>query len=199
MKKFILSVVVIFAASFVSTVVAQVEPPAGAGDTDLRDNNIRMRSTDLERVKRDADKANSSSPMNSEIDTKYPEIKEDFEGIQLSQAAIVKAYSTGESIDYKQIETASETINKNAKRLDSNLFSSKLDKKEKSKKDEEKKTESLRDLIVELDNAIGDFVSSPMFQNLRVVDPEVAKKAQMNLANIRELSEKVSKEAGKMK
>jgi hypothetical protein len=200
MKKFILSIFVVFAAAVFSCVSAQVPPP-GAGDKDLRDNNIRMRSNELERVKRNANKpktGESSSPMNSEIDTKFPEIKEDYESIQLSQDAIIKAYSTGEKIDYKQIETSAEAINKSAKRLDSNLFSPKPEK-DKSKKDEDQKTKSVKDLIVELDNAIGSFVSSAMFQNLRVVDPAVAQKAQLDLTNILEISKMLSKEAIKMK
>src|SRR5687768_8936937 len=102
MKKIILSFFVIFAASVFSSVFAQVAPP-GAGDTDLRDNSVRSRSNEIERIKRDADKTAPDSPMNSEIDAKYPEIKEDFEGMQISQAAIIKAYSTGDNIDYKQI------------------------------------------------------------------------------------------------
>ncbi len=194
MKKIILSTFVIFAASVFSNVSAQVAPP-GAGDTDLRDDNVRMRSNELERIKRDSDKTTSASPINSEIDTKYPEIKEDFEGIQMAQAAIIKSYSTGENIDYKQIKTSAEEIGKNAKRLDSNLFSAKLEKKA----DKNKAEKSVRDLIVDLDNAIGDFVLSTMFQNLRVVDPEIAQKTQLDLANIMELSNKLSKEAGKMK
>lgn len=196
MKKILISAFVIFAAAIFSSVFAQLAP-AGAGDTDLRDNNIRMRSNEIERVKRDADKQNEESAMNPEIDSKFPEIKEDFEGIQLAQAAIIKAYSTGENIDYKQIRKSAEEIIKNAKRLDSNLFSSKLDKK-KSKKDD-KKTESVKDLIVDLDNAIGKFTQSAMFQNLKDVEPEVAKKAQNDLAKIVKISDKLSEAAGKMK
>lgn len=196
MKKIILSCFLILAASVFSNVFAQVMP-AGASDSDLRDNNIRMRSTELERVKRDADKSNSSSPMNSEIETKFPEINEDFEGIQMLQSSIVKAYSTGESIDYKQIKNSSEKIGKTAKRLDGNLFSEKLEKKDN--KDKNKAEKSVKDLIVDLDNAIGAFVGSAMFKNLKVVDPEVAKKAQLDLANISEISNKLSKAAEKMK
>ena len=201
MKKIILSIFVVFTTALFSAVFAQVDPPPGAGDKDLRDSNIRMRSNELERIKRAADKpktAESPSPMSSEIDAKYPEIKEDYESIQLSQDAIIKAYSTGEKIDYKQIKTSAEEINKSAKRLDSNLFSA-APEKDKSKREKEKTEKSVKDLIVELDNAIGNFVSSAMFQNLRAVDPAVAKKARGDLANIMEISKKLSKEAGKMK
>ena len=121
MKKIILSIFVVFTTALFSSVFAQRVAPPGSSDKDLRDNNIRTRSNELERIKRDADKpktAESSTPMNSEIDAKYPEIKEDYEAIQLSQDAIIKAYSTGEKIDYKQIEAMAEAINKSAKRLD---------------------------------------------------------------------------------
>ena len=201
MKKIILSICVVFTAALFSSVFAQRVAPPGSSDKDLRDNNIRTRSNELERIKRDADKpktAESPSPMNSEIDAKYPEIKEDYETIQLSQDAIIKAYSTGEKIDFKQIEAMSEAINKSAKRLDANLFSA-PPAKEKSKKTEEKTEKSVKDLIVELDNAIGSFVSSAMFQNLRVVDPAVSQKARQDLANIMEISKMLSKEAVKMK
>ncbi len=198
MKKLILSTFLIFAASLFSSIFAQVEPPAGAGDKSLRDDDIRLRSVEIERIKREADKSNTVSPLNSEIDTKYPEIKEDFEGMQMSQSAIIKAYSTGENVDYKQIKTSAEEIIKNAKRLDSNLFSSNLEKKEISKKENEK-AKSIKDMIVDLDNAIGDFTTSAMFQNLRVVDPEVARKAQLDLANIMEIGDKLSETVSKMK
>lgn len=121
------------------------------------------------------------------------------EVIQMSQAAIIKTYSTGEKIDYNQIKTSAEEMNKNAKRLNSNLFSSKLEKKEKSKKDKDEQTKSVRDLIVDLDNAIGDFTQSTMFQNLKDVKPEVAKKAQLDLANVVEISNKLSETVSKMK
>lgn len=201
MKKFILSIFVIFSTALFSGVFAQVDPPPGAGDKDLRDNNIRMRSNELERIKRNANKpkTSESSPlMNSEIDAKYPEIKEDYESMQLLLDAIIKAYTTNEKIDYKQIETLAEAINKNAKRLDSNLFSDEPEK-DKSKKKEEKAEKTVKDLIVELDTALGSFVSSAMFQNLRVVDPAVAQKARQDLVTIMETSKMLSKEAGKMK
>jgi hypothetical protein len=206
MKKSILLFLIVCAAAIFSNVAAQQETPAGAGDKSLRDESIRMRSIDLERAKRDADKSKSaSSPgvtasINTDIDKKYPQIKEDFEGIQNNQAAIIKAYTTGESIDYKQIRNSADEINKRAKRLDENLFVEKAEeKKAEPKENGDKKTKEIKELIVELDNAIGDFTTSPMFQNLRVVSPEVAGKTQVDLAKIMEISKILSKEADKMK
>lgn len=206
MKKGVLVFFIIFAAAIFSNIFAQQETPAGAGDKSLRDDNIRMRSIDLERTKKDADKLNAASnsstaaTMNSELDKKYPEIKEDFEGIQNNQAAIVKAYTTGDKIDYSQIKMSAEALNKNAERLNSNLFEPRTEEKKKESKEmKEEKTKGVKDLIVDLDNAIGSFVSSPMFQNLRVVDPEVAGKARIDLEKIAEISDLLAKQADKMK
>lgn len=196
MKKLGLSTFLFFFCAVFSSLIAQAKP-----DSDLRDDSIRMRSNDLEQTKRDAAKNNSgsASQMNYEIDKKFPEIKEDYEGIQLAQEAIVKAYTTGEKINYEQIEKSARDITKNALRLNSNLFVSKAEiKKEKTDKKDEKE-KSVKDLIVELDNAIGGFASSAMFQNLRVVDQKVADKAQSDLAQIIKISRELSKEAGKMK
>lgn len=170
--------------------------PGGASDSNLRDDNIRLRSVELERIKKEAEKQDASKVfgINSKIDTKFGEIKEDFEGIQVSQAAIVKAYTTAKDIDYALITNAAKKINKDGKRLDTNLFSAKFDVEEsntKSKADQKKL--DLKLLIIELDNAIGDFVASKLFLNLRVVEAEVAKKARIDLLHIIRTSETMVK------
>jgi len=208
MKNLALFIFLTLSFAIFSNLSAQVTP-AGAGDTDLRDNNVRMRSNEIERIKRDGDKSSgSASQMNNEIDKKFPEINEDYEGIQRSQEAIVKAYTTGAKINYEQIEKSANDLTKNAERLNSNLFATKTktkkekgDKKndEKSDKKDEEKPKEIKALIVELDNAIGSFVSSAMFQNLKAVEQKVADKAQLDLAQIRKISGELSKEAGKLK
>ena len=129
----------IFAASIFSNIYAQVTPP-GAGDKDLRDNGIRMRSVEIERIKREANKGGAQdSLINVEIESKFKQIKEDFEGIQISQAAIVKAYTTGSKIDYALIETSAKGVNKSAKRLDRSIFVEEIEIKDSKKEKEEKK------------------------------------------------------------
>ena len=200
MKNFIVSIFFIFTVCAFSNVFAQRETPAGAGDKNLGDNGIKMRSVEIERVKREAAKAEGSyEPNNTEIQSKFPQIKEDFENIQISEAAIIKAYTTGKTIDYSLIETSAQGINKNAHRLDANLFAKTIAKKEGKPKEKEEKTKTVKILIVELDKAISEFVSSKIFGNLNVVDPEVAIKTRTDLVSIMELSEKLSKEASKLK
>ncbi len=200
MKKIILLIFVILAASVFSNVFGQLAP-AGAGDKTLADNDIKLRSVELERIKREANKNDSTSfaPINSEIKAKFPQIKEDFENIQIAEAAIIKAYTTGKTIDYKMIQTSAENINKKAKRLDDNLFATKLEKQDDKSKEKTEKQKTVKELIIALDNSIGSFVSSKIFGNVNVIDPAVAVKTRTDLINILDLSDKLSKEAKKMK
>lgn len=207
MKQIIVIIVLIFSASVYSNIHAQVAPPPVTGDKDLRDTDIKRRSIDMERVERDTKKTNKTTenPKNKTEDklaAKYEEIKTDYEQIQLSQDAIIKAYQTGEEINYAQIGKSAAEINKSAKRLDSNLFPAlnvEVSDAEKKPETETQAAKSMRDLIVDLDNKIGSFATSPMFQNLRQVDAEIAKKAKEELEQIIKLSALLEAATQKMK
>jgi hypothetical protein len=213
MKKIIILTLTIMMSALLSTVYAQVTPP-GAGDKDLRDTNVKGRSNELDRIEREAKKnkgkKNDQSAKNpaaeqaeDKLAAKYAEIKTDYEQIQLSQDAILKAYQSGEKIDYSQISNLSSEINKSAERLNSNLFplliveNVEAKKEEKTEKDT-KAPKSVREIIIDLDNTIGSFATSPIFQNLRQVDPKVTEKAKLDLEKIIELSRLLNVEAQKM-
>ena len=211
MKKVILSILFISTASVFSSVLGQVPPPgagtpAGAGDKNLADDGIKMRSVEIERMKREAELAEASSfaPINKEIAVNFPQIKGDFEGIQILQTAIVKAYTTGKTADYGLIVISADEINSKSKRLDSNLFAAKGEKNEArpvSGQPIEKLSQprGVRDLIVALDTAIGNFVSSKIFGNIKVIEPEVAINTRTELIKIMQLSEELTIQAAKMK
>jgi hypothetical protein len=203
MKKTVLVVLLIIASSVF--VFGQTNVPAVPDNANIQDNSIKMRSVELERIKREETQAEAAkfAPVNSKIEAKFPEIKDDFEGIQVSQAAIITAYTTGKTIDYAAIETAADVINKKAGRLDANLFPDATSQKTKDESKESKEknapSKTIKDLIVELDNTIGSFVSSKVFANLKVIEPEVAINTRNDLLKIKELSEKLSLEAKKLK
>lgn len=207
MKKIILSIVIMALMAGFSAVAAQPPGvvPAGAGDKNLGDDAIKTRSIEMERMKREAEK--QGSVMNSDIASRFSDIKKDFEAIQIAESAIIKAYTTGEKIDYKLLDVAAQEVSRSAKRLDQNLFAAKVEtKKEKSKgaksekpEEEATKQESLKEIIMQLDKHIGEFVSSKMFQNLLAVDVEVAQKSKQDLTMIIKLSNKISKEAAESK
>jgi len=90
-------------------------------------------------------------------------------------------------------------------RLSSNLFpaveipdAEKEKKQDDTKEEASKPAKSVRDLIIDLDNTIGSFASSPMFKNLRMVDETVSEKARLNLEKIIELSAALTAEAQKV-
>lgn len=203
MKNLFILTAILFSTAVYSGVYAQGEtPPPVTGDKNLRDTDIKTRSIDLERVERDAKKPSKTTENQNEkaedkLASKYDEIKTDFEQIQLSQDAIIKTYQTSVEIDYEKIGKSAAEIHKSAKRLDENLFSGM--KKEKTREDtKEKPTVTVRNLIIDLDNAIGSFATSPMFQNLREIDAKVAEKAREDLEKIIELSDLLDAEAKKM-
>lgn len=212
-KLFILTVIILATAAF-SNVSAQVTPP-GAGDKDLRDTNVKGRSNELERIKRDAEKPKKRSKNNAAqnsnanqpedvLAVKYEEIKTDYEQIQLSQDSIIKAYQSGNKIDYGQIGKSSSEINKSAMRLNSNLFPPAIVEnptaKKQGKTEKENKTpKSVRDIIVDLDSTIGSFATSSMFQNLRAVDQTISEKTRLDLERIIKLSMNLAAEAEKIR
>lgn len=209
MPRIILSVFLIFAASAVSSVFAQAAPPGagtppGGGDKNLGDDTIKARSIEMERAKQELKKAEAAqvAPINKQISAKFPQIKEDFEGLQISQAAIVKAYTTGKTIDYGLIETLTQDIAERAKRLDSNLFAVPTEGVQSAKADmgnTKVAKPGIRDLIIDLDNAVGRFVSSKLFANIQVIELEVAINTRADLNSILHLSEMLSAEAGRSK
>lgn len=207
MKKLFILITFVGLTAICSNLYAQQGAPPGAGDKDLGDKNIKTRSIELERVDRDARKENGktteqpaknsvtvTNQPEDKLAAKYGEIKTDYEQIQMSQDAIIKTYQGSGSIDYAQISKSAAEINESAKRLNLNLFPLPITE---GKDKEVKTTKSVRDLIVDLDNSVGSFATSSMFQNLRLINPKVAIKAQSDLKNVIELSAMLNAEAQK--
>jgi hypothetical protein len=173
-------------------------PPKPIVETDLRDNSIRMRSIELERIKREAAKPGQEAFAN-EQGFRFAATKEKFERIQKLQDSIIKAYTTGKRINYGKISRLASDIKKKSLWLDKNLFGAKQDKTNRDKQPEAVQRKSVRDLIIELDKSIGDFVKSPIFQDSKVVELEISEAAQLELRKVMKLSYLLSIESKKMK
>lgn len=212
MKKSVFVAGIILVTGIYLNVDAQISAPPGAGDKNLQDRDVKGRSVEMERISRDAKKSDKAkkndknqpntevSPQTtSDLDLKYPEIKEDFEQLQMSYDSVVKSYKPDATTDYKMIVESSAEIKKRAERLKINLFPNLVAESPEAKKEE--KTENkdaektLRALIMDLDNSVGNFTTSPIFQNLRSPDPAEAAKAQTELDNIMKFSDLVGKKA----
>ncbi len=172
-------------------------PPRPVIETEIRDNSIRMRSVELERIKREAEKPRFES--NAEREIRFARVKEDFENIQKLQDTIVKVYTRSKKIDYGKINNSAAEIVKNSFRLGENLFGEKLAKPDEIKPDEKTKPKKVPDLIVALDNAIGEFVRSPIFRDKRTIDRQISEKAEKKLREIIDLSGALAKESAKLK
>lgn len=177
--------------------------PAGAGDKNLQSNDIKLRSIELERIKREADK-NAVVRRDDGVELKFVILKNDFEGIQLEQSEIVKAYQAGDKIDYKRMNRSAGKITEMAIRLKANLFPSDPSDKNSENDPEviepvEQNKKSIRSLIIDLDNSIGEFVTNKMFENLKVIDTELGHKAASDLEKIINLSGDLWLESNKLK
>ncbi|NNE66766.1 MAG: hypothetical protein HKN33_09370 [Pyrinomonadaceae bacterium] len=171
---------------FTGSILAQNVPPPPKPiiETELRDNSIKIRAIELERVKRDAHKV-QPDPSSKEWKKKFRKTKKFFENIQKLQDKIIAAYTTSERIDYSGISRSASKLNKNAVALEKELFGKSPDA---DKTSDQKEPEGVRDLIIQLDNALGKFVSSPMFTNTKIVDKDVSQAAQTDLQRVIELS-----------
>ena len=172
---------------------AQVANPVA--DTEMRDStSLRMRAIQLERVKREANKP-FPQESNEEANIRFAKIKEDFESLQKLEAEIIKAYTTGKQINYHKIAESAAELNKKAIRLEVNLFNI---KEVADKKDEKKKQLSVRDLIIELDKALSNFVESPIFKSNKLIEQKDVEKSQIQLEKVIKLSETLSQESKKL-
>ncbi|HUF04607.1 MAG TPA: hypothetical protein VMM38_10580 [Aridibacter sp.] len=203
-KGAILIAAILLAGAFFS-VPAQGPPepntPTVGDNATPSDTNIKMRSVELERVKRDAEKRAVLRQEDGK-ELNFAVIKEDFEGIQKEHLSIVEAYTVPKEIDYVSISKSADKITEMAIRLKANVFEpggESGDGEGRGQTENQFVGKSVRDLIVALDNAIGDVVANPMWQKLAVIDPEASEKVRNSLDDVIMASGALWIEAGKMR
>jgi hypothetical protein len=179
--------------SAVSAPAQTVGTPGGTnmGTGNPRDRSVeeKFRSDEIERVKRDAEKSGARP------DPAFPRIKDDFERIQLINSGVLQVRSSGGAFDYARIYDAAGEIKKRAARLSASLFPGDAASGPKEKSEPRAQSSEMKSLLKELDGAISDFVTNPMFRNLRVVDTQSSAKARRDLEKIVRLSAMVRREA----
>lgn len=126
-------------------------------------------------------------------------MNEDFERIQTIDRDILTAFSADAVPDYKRITTGLVDIRKRALRLRDNIGLPTAAKDEKWKKAvDEANAKELRPALVTLNTFITNFVTNPVLQRNRRVDPALVAKARCDLDGIIDFSEKVRKSIEKM-
>lgn len=190
-SRFLLAALALLAAAFVSPAAAQT---GAIGDKNMKESDtIRARSAELERVRREATKPDRKAEPTRE--EKFPQIKEDFERIQIVNGDVLQSART----DYARMAEAAEEVHRRAARLGANLFPPGPEKKPKAEIVEETDGRDLKALLAALDKAVDRFVHSPIFQNIKVVNPQDSAKAKEELDEIVKLSARVEKEAARLK
>ncbi len=177
--------------------IAQLPPaPVANIETEMRDiSSGRMRELQLERFKRDANKLRPAE-TSKEAEIRFARVKDDFEGIQKLQIGIIKAYSTGKDVDYDKIQRFAAEINKRAIRLGINFFGTSPEA-EPDRRSQELAQKGVRELIIEFDRKLGEFVGSSLFRNHVVVDDAETAKAEANLKILIRLSDALNIAAAK--
>ena len=170
---------------------ADAQVPQGVGSGDRKDKSIedKFRSDEMERVRR------AGHTRGTPMVTRFPEIKEDFERIQVINSDVLQTFPSDAAFDYERLSAAAAEINKRAIRLKSNLFPSELKARAEQGGQESKEQQDLKSLLNELDATITRFVHNPMFENTRVVNPQDSERAKKELQNIINLSARIRKRA----
>lgn len=192
---------VFFLAFLASSVSAQYVSPIPVMEKEVRDGtSTKMRSMELDRAKREAG-INPIEKFGPAVVNNFLEIKQDFEKIQLLESNIVKVYTRGKVIEYARIAAFSAELNQSAARLKKNLFSlSDKDAKESpevSEKSEKPVPSDVKNLIVELDDAVGAFIGNPIFTTSKKSASGEKEKAKAALERMIKISEALKLEAEK--
>jgi hypothetical protein len=185
------------------TVAAQNPSQLGDSNSDLRDDNIRLRSIELERIKREASKRPDGSDGTA-ARINFELVKKDFEKLQKKYSDIIETYNKfarGGKLDYDKLEKYSAEIVASGLRLDSNLFAPKEDETPNNEMPEIEIEDQngVRELIVKLDEAVGRFIMNPIFHDNLTVDQESTKNAQTDLRLIIVVSQRLSTRSASLK
>lgn len=195
MIKKLLSAIFLLTASAYAT-PAQINPEQAILNARDKFSDIKNRSIELERMKRDAYKR----PVNKDFTLKFPEIKEDFEQIQKINSDVLQLTAVKAPIDYAAVLKLVSELNRRAARLESNLFSVKHNEKKGAKnKQPAIEPKEIKKLLDILDKSVNSFVHSSIFQNVNIVNSQDSLNAQKDLENVIEISSLIKEKAKKLK
>ena len=187
----------VFAVIFLTTSAEAQVSPVPVVDSEVRDSqSMRMRSIEIERAERNA---NTAVPAEIPPDAKvrFARISEDFETIQILQSTIIDAYTKGRTINYGKIADSASEMRKRAVRFGVDFFGVDGDGVDEGRSTLPE-SDDVRGIVIELDNAIGAFVGSPVFGKA-VVDSRLMEAARSELFKIIKLSERLSLASRKLR
>lgn len=178
-----------------SAVSAQSSAEDAVRNANDQFTNIKNRSIELERVKREANKR----PARTDA-ARFPEIKKDFEEIQKMTTGILELTAAKTPVDYAAVLRFVSEINHRAVRLKSNLFSdeAKENQPAKTKSRNADKETDVKTLVEELGKSVNSFAHNSMFQNTNLVNSNDSLKAQSDLEKAIKISASIKEKARKL-
>ena len=163
---------------------------------DARRNELEARQRALRSLENLGGKKGAKSPTAQAQRLAFQQFKEDFETLQEANYSLLDALVAGPNPDYGQVKKQAGEIKKRASSIKTSLVLPEPGKEEKPKKREAPATnEALKAEVVALDAAVQSFVTSPMFQELGVLDANNSVKARGDLETIITLSEQIRRSA----
>lgn len=177
---------VVFLFTFFAAVTnAQENPSQAVLNAQEQFFDIKKRSIELERVKREAGRR----PVKNDFHLNFPKIKEDFEQIQKSNNDFFQIVAAQSPVNYAAVLKLVSEINQRADRLRSNLFSDESEEKKNSKNQPTvDESDDIKLLFTALDKAVNSFAHNPMFRNLNLVNLDDSLKAQKDLETVLTIS-----------
>lgn len=198
-RRLLLTVIVAISSVLLLHTAAAQQPrqPGSAPPRNPRDRMIedKIRADGIERLRRDAER--TQKPETQPVKN-FPQIKEDFERMQIINSDVLQAGAGAAAPDYRRLAEAAAEIKKRAARLKSGIFPADTGKASSAHDKETKEPRDLKALLSALDDAIAGFVHSPLFTNLRVVDAEDSANARRDIETVIKLSDRIRKEATKL-
>ncbi len=180
MKKFLITFLLLSAS--VAATPAQSAAEQAVKNARDRFSDIKNRSIEMERIKREAHKRT----VGENFTLKFPEIKEDFERIQKVNDDLLRLTAVKTPMNYSAVLKFVSEVNRRAARLQSNLFPTDPERKKEAKNKQSINTESpdVKILLTALDVCINSFVHSSLFENINLVNTADSHKAQKDLETI---------------
>jgi hypothetical protein len=184
---------------FSAPLMAQNPPPPGSPSNDPNDPVNQESANKADMRNREWLLGNSRKPIRTAAwgpaEAALPQIKEDFERIQLVNKDLMTAVFAKNLLDFKQIAKATADIGKRAARLKNNLaYPQPIQRAEASHGTNEQP--DLRLALARLDDAILRFVTNPIFQaDRQVINAEMAMRASDALITVMKFSQNIKRQA----
>lgn len=163
---------------------------------DSRNQSIDSRTNDMRLM---GIKSGVSEPPRTiyVFNSKYSKIRKEYKSLQTDFNVVVEAFNraqNGKKLETAKLRKYALNISETSIKIQEALFKSQSESADTAVVQKGKTFEdrSLGKMVFELDKSIGNFVTSPMFMSVNVVDAETYKKAQIDLVQIERLSAEIA-------